>query len=218
MAEEKLDRSDFFRLGRNKAAKAAVDIAEARAEQRAKRYIRPPFALRELDFLIKCTRCGDCIEACPHEVIFPLSARLGIEIVSTPALDLANDDCRLCKDWPCVTACKPGALQLPEPDNPEEDEEKSAILGPRLAEAIIDPRHCLPYLGPECGICGSVCPVPGAIEWEGSRPKINSDVCTGCALCRVACITEPKAIAITPISAAQMAGGAVSAKSPGHSN
>jgi ferredoxin-type protein NapG len=192
--EEELDRRAFFRMGIRKAAKDVIDVAEARVNQRATRYIRPPFALQELDFLIKCTRCHDCIDACPHGTIFALSARLGIEVASTPALDLVNGACYLCDGWPCAAACEPGALRLP--DTEDEGETQAPPPLPRLAKVKIDPAHCLPYSGPECGVCGSVCPVPGAIEWDMTRPQINSDLCTGCALCRKHCVTDPKAIAI----------------------
>ncbi len=198
----KLDRRNFFRLGVQKAAKAAVGVAEGRIMQRASRYIRPPFAINEIDFLIKCTRCHDCIEACPHETVFALSARLGIEIVSTPALDLTNGACHLCEDWPCVVACQPDALKIPEQevaDDETEEEQYESPPQPHLAEVSIDPDICLPYMGPECGVCGSVCPVPGALIWDMSKPQTDTEICTGCALCRQSCITEPKAITITPM-------------------
>ncbi|MCP5072662.1 MAG: 4Fe-4S dicluster domain-containing protein [Rhodobacteraceae bacterium] len=200
--KRELDRRSFFRLGVHKAAKAVVDRAEARLEQRAVHYIRPPFALGEVDFLLACTRCHDCIAACPHDVIFPLSARLGIEVVSTPALDLLNGACHLCEDWPCVNACEPKALKLPELEEGREGEDEDAPPGqlPRLAEAQIDPAHCLPYSGPECGACASVCPVPDAIEWDRTRPSINTEICAGCALCRQACITDPNAVKIRSAS------------------
>ena len=193
-----LDRRNFFRLGIHKAAKVVVDVAEATVMQRASRYIRPPFAIDEIDFLEKCTRCHDCIEACPHQTIFPLSARLGNELASTPALDLTNGACHLCQDWPCVAACEPEALKLPEEEFPEK-EFRDEQYSPRLADVFINPEICLPYMGPECGVCGSVCPVPGAISWEMSKPKINMDTCTGCAMCRQSCITEPNAITISSI-------------------
>ncbi|MCP4934449.1 MAG: hypothetical protein GY927_09655 [bacterium] len=190
--DEKLDRRAFFTLGIKKTAKAAVNIAQARVEQRAKNFIRPPFAIEELDFLLKCTRCDACIKACPHEIIFPLSARLGVEVVSTPALDLLSGACHLCDGWPCVVACEPQALQLPSDLEPDEE-----VAHPHLAIATIIAQTCLPFSGPECGACGSVCPVPGAIKWDMTRPTINEEICIGCAQCREACITEPKSITIS---------------------
>ena len=195
--DDKMDRRAFFSLGLRKTAKVAVEVVEQRAEQKAKRFVRPPFALGELDFLIKCTRCEECVKACPHDTIFLLPARLGIEIVGTPALDLLHGACHLCADWPCIAACETGALQMPSSET-EGEEEQPAKLLPELAMARIDRQSCLPWQGPECGACGSVCPVPGAIQWDMTRPSINAENCIGCALCREACITEPKSITIGP--------------------
>jgi len=186
-----MERREFFRLGARKAAEAVVRIADERAMHRARNWLRPPFARPEPEFLECCTRCDDCIAACPHDVIFKLPARYGIEVAGTPAMDLANRGCHLCEDWPCVTACEPHALSLPAPEPIEG--------APRLANLQIDTDVCLPYSGPECGACADSCPVPGALEWQdGVRPHINQDICTGCALCREACILTPKAITICP--------------------
>ena len=197
--DDKMDRRAFFSLGLRKSAKAAVELVEQRAEQKAKRFVRPPFALGELDFLIKCTRCEDCLKACPHDTIFLLPARLGVEIVGTPALDLVNGACHLCVDWPCASACTAGALLQPD-DQQDESGEEASEPAPRslpvLAVASIDTTSCLPWQGPECGACISVCPVPGAIDQDMIRPSISAESCIGCALCREACITTPKSITL----------------------
>lgn len=183
-----MDRREFFRRGVGKATEAAVRQVDEKIAQRVN-WIRPPFALPELEFLLACTRCNACLEACPHAVIFPLAARLGADVVATPALDLLNKACHLCDDWPCVQSCEPGALQLPVAS-----EDKA---WPRLAGMTINTESCLPYLGPECGACRDACPVPGALHWRQERPAINEGQCTGCGMCREACVIEPKAISIT---------------------
>ena len=187
-----MDRREFFRRGIGKVTETAVKQVDDKLARRVN-WIRPPFALPELEFLLACTRCAACIEACPHGVIFPLAARLGPDVVQTPALDLLNKACRLCDGWPCVQVCEPGALQLPAvtQDKP----------WPRLARATINTQSCLPYLGPECGACNGYCPVPGAMHWQHERPSINDALCTGCGLCREACVIEPKAISITLLKA-----------------
>ena len=188
-----MERREFFRLGARKAAEAVVRMADERAESRARNWLRPPFARPELQFLLCCTRCDNCIAACPHDVIFKLPARYGIEVAGTPAMDLANRGCHLCEDWPCVTACEPHALALNAPELNEG--------APRLAKLQIDTDVCLPYSGPECGACADSCPVPGALEWrDGVRPHINQDICAGCALCREACILTPKAITVYAVT------------------
>ncbi len=185
-----MNRRDLFKQAAAKVTRLAVEEASMRATARATGWIRPPYALDELEFLLACTRCGECTQACPHGVIFPLSVRLGAQVATTPALDLLNHGCHLCAEWPCVSACKPGALKLPEAKDGE------AVPPSRLATVAVNTATCLAYLGPECGACASSCPVPGAMIWEQERPRIDPEICTGCGMCREACIVEPKAIEI----------------------
>ncbi|MFQ5624197.1 MAG: 4Fe-4S dicluster domain-containing protein [Paracoccaceae bacterium] len=179
-----MDRREFLTRGWRRAADAA-------GSRRGRGWIRPPFALDEAAFLTKCTGCGDCVSACPHDVIFPLTARAGLRAEGTPALDLLSRGCHLCEDWPCVTACAPGALQIAG------DAEDTPPEPPRLASAEIDTGACIAHQGPECGACAHACPVPGALRWDGPKPVIDAGACTGCALCREACIVSPKAIRIS---------------------
>lgn len=220
-----MDRRDFFKSIFRNTTREVIKHADAKVKKAAQRWIRPPYAITELDFLLACTRCNDCITACPHDVIFPLSARVGVKAMGTPALDLLNKGCHLCSDWPCVQACGEGALLLPlvevtnnelvevqtgeHVNNPSEEptSEKAAESDaanreastpplPKLATATINQQHCLPYSGPECGACEASCPVPGALVWDSQRPDIDNTVCVGCGLCRQACIMQPSAIDI----------------------
>jgi ferredoxin-type protein NapG len=190
--ETAMKRREFFRLGVRKAAEITAQVAYARVSSRAEGWIRPPFAANEPEFLARCTRCDKCIEACPHGVLFALSADLGHRAAATPAMDLLKRGCHMCADWPCVGACEPDALRLPDPG------EGPPPSPAKFAEVRIDTETCLPYLGPECGACADSCPVPGALSWQdGLRPVIDEEICTGCALCRQACILDPKAIKIS---------------------
>ncbi len=209
-----MDRRGFFKSVFRNTTQEVVKHADVKVKKAAQRWIRPPYAINELDFLLACTRCGDCLPACPHQVIFPLSARVGVKAIGTPALDLTNKGCHLCADWPCVQACGEGALRLPElisnkPASSEQlllseqdlsedsDRQESAVLPlPKLASASIDTQNCLPYSGPECGACDTSCPVPGALVWDLEKPVINTAICVGCGLCRQACIIEPRAVIV----------------------
>ena len=187
-----MKRRDLLRLGAKKAARAAVHLVQSKTGQRAEGWLRPPYAVDEIPFLLGCTRCGKCIEACPHGVLFELPAHLGHQVAGTPVMGLLDRGCHMCQDWPCVTVCEPGVLKLPDRDG------ETPPAPAKLARAHINTEICLPYLGPECGACAHACPVPGALEWEaGLRPVINQECCTGCAMCREACITEPRAVEIT---------------------
>jgi ferredoxin-type protein NapG len=185
-----MDRRKFLASAVSKASEMVVEYADRRVASHAAHWVRPPFALPELEFLLTCTRCDDCIDACPNGVVFPLSARHGTKFAGTPALDLLNKGCHLCEDWPCVKSCSVDALKLP--DAPQDEQP----VTPTLARAFVDTDACLPYKGPECGACAGSCPVPGALIWDLQKPRIDVDVCVGCGLCREACILEPKAVRI----------------------
>lgn len=189
-----MDRREFFTRSAGKAAQTLTKHAVKKAREKASHWIRPPFAIEEFDFLIACNRCGDCIDACPQHIIFPLSSKLGASVFNTPALNLINQACHLCEDWPCVNACEKSALVRPVPD--ENSTPKKSL--PKLSIISINKEQCLPYSGPECGAC-NFCPVPGAMIWDMEKPEINPELCTGCALCREYCIATPKAITIQSI-------------------
>lgn len=192
-----MDRREFFKRGLKSLTETAIEVVDNKVSNSV-RWIRPPYAVAELEFLLYCTRCGECIDACPYHVIFPLPARVGAQVVGTPAMDILNKGCHLCEDWPCVNICKPEALKLPAPiplvDQQTEDTE--LMPPPRMAMASINAEYCLPYQGPECGACNGSCPVSSALCWEQERPSINPHYCTGCGMCREACIATPNAIEI----------------------
>ena len=200
-----MDRRNFFKNGFDKIAGSAIGVAESHAAKKAKHWIRPPYAKDELDFLLACTRCSACIDICPHNVIFPLPISRGAEVTLTPALDLLNKGCHLCEDWPCVSVCEPGALDLllknpkvdePEPNQNDIDTPEVEIPLLKLAIVSIDENICLPYLGPECGACKGICPIPDTLVFSAEKPSINQASCVGCGLCREICIADPKAVTI----------------------
>ena len=198
-----MDRRGFFRHGLERATQAGVRYADGWVNQNAGQWIRPPFALEELEFLLACTRCDACVNACPHDVIFPLAGHLGSQVAGTPALDLLHKGCHLCEDWPCVVSCQAGALAVGsgiDTEPPVGDASSSGPLPRSLAMIGIDQSRCLPYQGPECGACADSCPVSGALAWVSAKPRIDPQFCLGCSLCREACITDPPAITVTSIN------------------
>lgn len=186
-----MGRRSFFKTALQGLTKAIVSGVEMRAEHKASRWIRPPYAKPELEFLLLCTRCDKCRVACTPGVLFPLPPRTGAEVAATPVMDLLNKGCQMCEGWPCVAACEPRALVVLDPQGQPRPV--------RLARIQMDTQHCLPYQGPECGACGSACPIPGALLWAGAKPSVNDALCTGCALCREVCPTQPKAVIVKPL-------------------
>ena len=130
---------------------------------------RPPWALAEAAFASACTRCGDCINACPQHIrVLDREARA--------TLDFGRGECTFCGK--CVDACQPQALMKRE-DEP-----------PWLLKATIR-ENCLARANVVCRACGDACPAQ-AIRFRpaimaAARPEVDASVCTGCGACYAPC-------------------------------
>lgn len=144
-------------------------------------YARPPGALLQADlFDSACTRCGDCIRACPYEAILDGGA-------AGPLLDPDTVPCHLCPDLPCQQACGEGAL-LPLPQDSL----------PAFGKAELLPFACLNYgsESQDCRQCLDACPVEGALRLNADALPRFGSLCTGCGLCKASCPARPVAIQI----------------------
>ncbi len=144
---------------------------------------RPPGAIDELQFLRGCTRCGDCIEACPYDAIVQAPDRLA-GIAGTPVIVADDSACLMCEDFPCISACEPGVLL--------------ATLPPIMGTAQITEHLCLAHHHTTCTVCSERCPVDGAITVTEGKPTVNEDTCTGCGVCRYVCPAPENAILLMP--------------------
>jgi ferredoxin-type protein NapG len=146
---------------------------------------RPPGAVDEVSFLIGCTRCNECISACPVSAIVHAPARFR-EAAGTPMIDPYTSACIMCEDTPCIAACKPGVLRADQPR--------------KMGVAWIQTMACLAHTGSFCTVCSERCPVPGAIEVTAGKPVIRADVCTGCGVCAGVCPAPTNAIVVMPLA------------------
>lgn len=158
-------------------------LHEPRATHPGVPLLRPPGAVEEAAFLAKCTRCGDCAPACPHDAITFVHPRVP-GAAGTPIIDPAIEACRMCPDMPCAAACGPAVLR---PD-----------LSVKMGTAQIQTFSCLNTLGGFCSVCVERCPVPGAIRLDGRRVVVDADACTGCGICAYACPAPGTAILVLP--------------------
>ena len=163
--------------------------------------LHPPGIQSERDFMARCIKCGRCALACPYKCIRAAGINAG-EKTGTPAINPRTQACRLCADYPCVSACPTGALR---------DVETEADV--HMGTAVIDEDLCIAMLGNRCEVCYRACPLIDraiTIDYrmrEGDAihavfaPTINAEVCTGCGLCVERCVvSEPRvAIRIEPV-------------------
>ena len=141
-------------------------------------WLRPPGAVRESLFLERCTKCGDCLKACPHESIIP-HAQDGFPVIYADA-----QPCHLCEDFPCVAACATEALVLPNG--------RDSV---RMGLAVVSTHACT--AGQGCHACVSQCPT-GALtmDFDEYRLNVTAERCVGCGICEQVCKTVNDRIAI----------------------
>ncbi|WMC11995.1 ferredoxin-type protein NapF [Oceanimonas pelagia] len=127
-----------------------------------------PWAVPWPQFSDGCTRCGDCLRACPEQII--VTADGGF-----PSIDFSRGACTFC--GACATACAE-PLFSPRSDSPW-----------RQYAAFHD--ACLAQKGVHCRSCEDGCE-PAAIRFRPrlgavAVPELNEAACNGCGGCVAAC-------------------------------
>jgi len=161
--------------------------AEAYGGDDEQHWIRPPGARIEVEFTSICSRCGNCVHACPVNAI--ILDHSGADGAGVPYIDPEKSACVMCQDLSCMSQCPSSALQL----IPREDID--------MGTAVWDSASCIRSRGEQCTMCVDHCPVgPAAIEVLDNNIVVHEDHCTGCGACQNNCPTQPRSIAVTPKS------------------
>ena len=180
------------------AAAKAIAATGTRLGDAASSYpVRPPGSVPEEAFLRKCIRCGECLQACPNDVLQPQAFEQGVEGLWTPRVVANWSGCEpSCNN--CCQVCPTGAIR----DIPLQEKRVA-----RMGLAWVNEQTCLPYAGrEECQLCVDVCASSGydAIEFmtvgtetdglgvpiEGTgmlAPVVLAEKCVGCGLCQTRC-------------------------------
>ena len=187
--DSRYGRRDFLKDSLVSFAKTAHEYVSHRDAPRAEApmpvrtdWARPPGAVAEPLFLERCTKCGDCVDACPYEVLQSHPQQ------GFPVLFPNERPCSLCEDFPCMAACETQAL--------EPVEGRTEVT---LGTAEISISRCTAEQG--CHACVASCPV-GAIQMDFAclRVVVAETECVGCGLCALTCrtVSDHGAIRIRP--------------------
>ena len=133
--------------------------------------LRPPWALTESEFSDRCTRCGDCVSACPTHLLTAFSGDF-------PIADFRYASCNFCGD--CVAACQTGAL--------------TGEGSPPWWLNVSFNDDCLTRQGVVCRSCGDACDAR-AIAFRPrlggvAQPELDAAACSGCGECLSICPTR----------------------------
>ena len=192
------DRRNLLKQGVHFFAKPVVDNVQGKIDNVNKAVdkitkrvplLRPPGAISEKQFLQTCSRCDECIHACPKDAIQRAPKKMGFLVYNTPYIDPMRNPCVMCTDLHCIAACPDKAL-LPV----------QQLSDVNMGYAILDKKKCQAYGDSFCQQCVIDCPVPGAIHQVHDKPVIDKNICTGCGVCMRSCSTVniPLAIKIKP--------------------
>jgi ferredoxin-type protein NapG len=152
--------------------------------------IRPPGALTtESRFQAACIRCGMCGTVCENGCIQFFGQEEPHWGTATPFLDVRQRSCTLCMR--CTQICPSGAL------SPIDISPEAIRTHVHMGKAVVDPEHCISYLGRLCGFCHDACPIPKeAIHLTPPALPVVLDGCVGCGRCVEYCPQTPTAIRI----------------------
>lgn len=157
--------------------------------------IRPPGAVSS-GFNALCARCGNCMQACPYDLIQPDMGLSGIDGLFTPTLNFRSKNSeqeQFCfqECVACSEVCPTGALTVLDM---VEKQQRAIGL------ATVCRKECVAWGKQEyCVVCQEYCPYQAIIEVERGGvvcPIVDIDKCRGCGACESQCPAQPIAIVV----------------------
>lgn len=138
--------------------------------------------MTEHQFIEQCTGCGQCISACPENILIAARGQY-------PKVSFEQGACTFCRA--CLDICPTSALEE------STETEKPWPYVAKIKES------CLSKHGIMCRICGDTCSqqaITFKMRLGGvSDPIIDTKACTACGACLRLCVTD--AIEINTVAA-----------------
>ena len=143
--------------------------------------IRPPASIRSPQFETLCLRCGNCLRACPTQIIKRNTQPTDWYAWMTPRIDFTDGYC-LSDCTICGTVCPSGAI------SPFTIPAKKILP---IGKARIDTENCLLQIPTECNRCKTACDYDAIkmISMNGTKvlPQLDETRCVGCGACAQIC-------------------------------
>lgn len=180
---------------------ASVHGSGAKGQIQPDTPIRPPGSVIESDFLARCTRCGECMTACPTNTLQPIWFESGAAAVFSPVLTPRRGYCDPhCHE--CARTCPTDAIRQTDPNDRH---------WAKTGTAHIMRHKCLAWeFDKSCMVCDEVCPY-GAVDFtlEPGRavpvPHVAENRCAGCGYCEHFCpVKNSAAIVVSPMDAVRI--------------
>jgi ferredoxin-type protein NapF len=147
---------------------------------------RPPASLPGKLFNTLCVRCGNCIKACPSNIIVHHREKTNLTAWMTPEISFEQNgycpaDCNL-----CGSVCPSGSI------SPFSLVAKKKLF---IAGIEIGLEQCLLTQQTECDRCKAVCPYDAILIVPAAdsiimKPLPDLKKCVGCGACAAVCPTE----------------------------
>jgi len=143
---------------------------------------RPPGSLPEEKLKTVCIRCGNCIKACPTDIIKSSFDPGDFTGIMTPELDFSLSYC-LPECTSCGDVCPSGAITTFN-----EDQKKHLTIG----TVKINLDKCLLTNNKECNQCKLACAYDAIVIKHSDKnftaiPEVITNLCVGCAACKIIC-------------------------------
>ncbi len=165
------------------AAAGLVLLGTGLGKPNAADLVRPPGVTNEAEFLDKCIRCDQCVQACATHALHPVTFGASWDALWTPAINgslgYCSNDCNRCGQ-----VCPAGAI----PALSLQDKRKQV-----MGVAVLNEPACI-----NCMVCEKACQLKAIdrteVHKEGKAkplPVILTDKCNGCGQCEYKCPAPP---------------------------